>query len=177
MNLVERVKGIILSPRTEWPVIEREPGGVAHLFANYVAILAGIAAVAALIGNLIKGVPLGTALLWAVVSYLMAFVFVYVIAMISNILAPKFAGVPNQDNALKLSVYSATPFWLAGIFAAIPGLAFLGILGLYGFYLLYTGATPLMRVPPEKSVVFTAVVVVCTILAAFVLSFVLWAIF
>ena len=66
MNLVERVKGIILSPRTEWPVIEREPGGVAHLFANYVAILAGIAAVAALIGNLIKGVPLGTALLWAV---------------------------------------------------------------------------------------------------------------
>jgi hypothetical protein len=177
MNLVERVKGIILSPRTEWPVIEREPGGVAHLFPNYVAILAAIPAVAALVGNLIKGAPLGSALLLAVVSYLMAFVFSYLIAMIINILAPRFGGIANQDNALKLSVYSATPFWLAGVFGIIPGLSFLTILGLYGLYLLYAGATPLMRVPPERSIIFTVVVFVCTILAAFVLSFVLWALF
>ena len=42
MNLVERVKAILLQPKSEWPVIEREPGDAGTLFTNYVAILAAI---------------------------------------------------------------------------------------------------------------------------------------
>ncbi len=177
MNLVERVKAIILTPRTEWPVIEREPGDAGYLFTNYVAILAAIPAVAGLIGSVISGLPIGRALIIAVVQYVLAFVFTYLFGLIINVLAPRFDGIANQDNALKLSVYSATPFWLAGIFVLIPALGFLSILGLYGFYLLYVGATPLMRVPPEKSLVFTIVVIVCMFLAAFVLSFLFWGLF
>jgi hypothetical protein len=40
MNLVERIKGILLQPKSEWPVIEREPGDAGYLFPNYVAIVA-----------------------------------------------------------------------------------------------------------------------------------------
>ena len=28
MNLVERIKGILLQPKSEWPAIEGEPGGL-----------------------------------------------------------------------------------------------------------------------------------------------------
>ena len=39
-QLIERVKAILLTPQTEWPVIAREPGDVSVLFTRYVAILA-----------------------------------------------------------------------------------------------------------------------------------------
>ena len=42
MNLVERVKAIIMTPKTEWLAIEGEPGDPQFLFSNYVAILAAI---------------------------------------------------------------------------------------------------------------------------------------
>ena len=37
MNLVERIKAILVSPKTEWQMIAREPGNMGPLFANYVA--------------------------------------------------------------------------------------------------------------------------------------------
>ena len=42
MDLVERAKAIIMTPKTEWLRIATEPGDPAYLFANYVAILAAI---------------------------------------------------------------------------------------------------------------------------------------
>ena len=45
MKLIERVKAILLTPRTEWPVIGEERSTMSDLFVNYVAILAAIPAV------------------------------------------------------------------------------------------------------------------------------------
>jgi hypothetical protein len=56
MNLVARVQAILLNPKSEWPVIEREPGDVSFLFINYVAILAAIPAVCGFVGLSIVGV-------------------------------------------------------------------------------------------------------------------------
>ena len=56
MNLVERVKGILLQPKSEWAAIEREPGNAGYLFPNYVAIVAAIPPVCAFIGTSIIGV-------------------------------------------------------------------------------------------------------------------------
>ena len=55
MNLVERIKGILLQPKSEWPAIEREPGDAGYLFPNYVAIVAAIPAVCTFIGTSIIG--------------------------------------------------------------------------------------------------------------------------
>jgi len=169
MNLVERVKGIILSPKTEWPVIAGEPGDAAYLFRNYVAILAAIPAVCGFIGGVLIGVPVLFALIGAVVQYVLAFVAVYIVALIVNLLAPTFSSQKNFESALKLTVYSYTPVWLAGVFRLIPALSFLGILGLYGLYLLWLGLPPLMKTPPEKTIAYTITVVICAIVVAIVL--------
>jgi len=42
MNLVDRIKNILLQPKSEWAAIEREPGDAGYLFSNYVAIVAAI---------------------------------------------------------------------------------------------------------------------------------------
>jgi hypothetical protein len=176
MNLVERVKGIILSPKTEWPVIAGEPGDTGYLFSNYVAILAAIPAVCGFIGSVIVGAPIVGALLVAVIHYVLAFVNVYIVALIVNLLAPTFNSQKSFASALKVTVYSYTPSWLAGVFLLIPGLRFLTILGLYGLYLLWLGLPPVMKTPPDKAIWYTIVIVVCAIIVAIVLGAVITAI-
>jgi hypothetical protein len=182
MNLFERVKGILLNPRAEWSVIEREQGDVAYLFMNYVAILAAIPAVCGFIGTSLIGislpglgtvrVPIVTGLVGAVVGYLLTFAMVYIVALLADLLAPTFQGQKNSENALKLVVYSYTPAWLAGVFLLIPSLGFLAILGLYGLYLLWIGIPPLMKAPQEKSIVYTLAIIVCAIVIGLIVGLV-----
>jgi len=170
MDLVERVKGILLAPKPEWAKIDGEPGDAQFLFTNYVAILAAIPAVCGFIGSAAFGHGIGAALEVAVIGYVLAFVGVYVMALIIDALAPIFGGVKSQPSALKLAVYSMTPGWLVGVFALVPPLRVLGILGLYGLYLFWVGLPMLMKSPEDKSITYIGAVVVCGIVVWIVLG-------
>jgi hypothetical protein len=180
LDLVERVKAILLTPQTEWPVIEREPGDPPYLFTNYVAILAAIPPVCGFIGMSLIGMTLPvvgtvrvgilTGVASAVIQYLLAFVVVYVLGLVITALAPTFDAQKNEGNALKLAVYSMTPSWLAGVFLLIPALSFLGILGLYGLYLLWVGMPTLTKVPKDKATGYAAAVVVSAIVIFVIIS-------
>jgi hypothetical protein len=173
MNLVDRVKRILLSPRTEWEVIEAEQTTPAALYTGYIAPLAAIGPIAQLIGSTIFGiplplmgtyrVPLGSALTGAIIGYVLTLVGTYVLALIIDALAPTFDGQRNQIQALKVAAYSSTAAWLAGIFALIPLLGFLGLVGLYSLYLLYLGLPVLMKTPRDKALPYTAVVILAAI--------------
>jgi hypothetical protein len=178
MDVVERAKAMVLTPKTEWLKIEPESGDTAFLFTNYVAILAAIPAVCGFIGFSIIGFGpfrLGffSGISGAIVRYLLAFVMVYVLALIVDALAPTFGGQKNQPNALKLAVYSLTPSWLAGVFLLLPGLRWLGILGLYSLYLFWLGVPVLMKAPADKAAPYTAAVVVCGIVLFFLIGAIL----
>jgi hypothetical protein len=170
MNLVERAKAILVTPKTEWQVIAREPGDLGMLFTSYVTILAAIPAICGLVGWVLVGAPLLTGIMITLVRYVLSFVAVYLVALIIDALSPTFEGAKNFDNALKLSVYSATPFWLAGVFLLIPGLGILRILGLYGVYLLWLGIPPLMCAPEEKATAYTGAIVGCLIVIAVIVA-------
>jgi hypothetical protein len=187
MSLIDRVKNIILTPKTEWPVIDREPGDVPYIFTNYVAILAAIPAICGFIGLSIVGIslpgagtvrlPVATGLLSAVVGYLLTFAIVYVVALVVDALAPTFSGRKNFESALKVTAYSYTPSWLCGIFLLIPSLRLLTILGLYGLYLLWLGLPVLMKSPQDKSLPYTAAVVVCALIIQIILGLILSTLF
>ena len=169
MNLVERIKGILLQPKSEWPAIEGEPGDAGYLLSNYVAIVAAIPAVCTFIGTSIIGaggfrLGLGLGIVRAIVVYVLSLVGVFVVAYIIDFLAGTFGARKNFDNAMRVSAYAPTAAWVAGVFNIIPALAFLGILGLYSLYLLYTGIVALMRPPADKAVVYTIAVIVCAII-------------
>jgi hypothetical protein len=172
MKLVQRVEAIVLRPQAEWKLIEREPEGLPDLLLSYVAILAAIPEVARFIGQSFVGgyAPLVPSLVRAVVVYLVTFAMVYIIAGVIDLLAPRFGGKKNFAHAVKLSVYSHTPLWLAGIFLLIPGLNFLLILGVYGVYLLWIGLPLLMQVPKEKALPYAVVVTACALVPAVVLA-------
>ena len=172
MKLVNRVKAILLSPQAEWKVIERERDTLFDLLISYVAILAAIPEIAHFIGQSLIGgyAPIVPSLVRAVVVYFVAFAMVYIIAGVIDLLAPRFGVEKNFPNAVKLSAYSHTPLWLAGIFLLIPGLNFLLILGLYGFYLLWVGLPMLMKVSNDKALPYAAIVTACALIPAIVLT-------
>jgi len=169
VTLTDRVKNILLTPRTEWPAIDAEPAGIGDIYRAYVIPLAAIPAVAGFVGLSVVGlelaelgtvrIPFFPGLMTAILQFGLSLALVYVMGAIINGLAPTFGGTQNTIAAFKVAAYSYTPAWLAGIFSLIPSLAFLGILGLYSLYLLYLGLPALMRTPADKSIVYTAVVV------------------
>jgi Yip1-like protein len=163
MNLVERVKGILLTPKEEWPVIDSETGDANYLFTNYVAILAAIPAVAAFIGYSIAGIGVGRALIFGIFVYVLNCATWYITALVIDGLAPTFGARKNLASALKLSAYAATASWLAGIFQAIPPLSVLSIVGLYSIYLLWLGVPVLMKAPPDRVNTYTAAIVAVVI--------------
>ena len=95
--------------------------------------------------------------------YGLALATTFALALVIDGLAPNFGGQKNQVQALKVAAYSATAGWLAGIFGLIPALAILGLLGLYSLYLLYLGLPILMKVPQDKAMGYSVVVIIVAI--------------
>jgi hypothetical protein len=168
MQLIDRVKAILLTPQTEWPVIAREKAEAPGGFLRYVAVLALIPALARFIGTSLIGwyAPIWSSLAGALVTYLSGFAVVYALALIIDALAPLFGARKDFASALELAVYSCTPVWLAGVFLLVPGLSFLVILGLHGVYLIWTGLPILMRAPADKALPYAAVVAGCALIVA-----------
>jgi hypothetical protein len=178
MNLVERVKGLLIAPTREWTVIRSETHTVLGLYTKYVMILAAIPAICGFIGQSIVGysglgptyrVPMAAGFASLVLSYVLSLGSVYVMALVIDALAPKFAGEQDFMQALKVAAFFPTAAWLAGFFAIVPALAILWLVGtFYSLWLLYTGISQLMEVPEDKSVAYTAVVLLVAIVIMFV---------
>jgi hypothetical protein len=180
MNITERIKGILLRPGDEWRTIAGETTSTADLYRDYIILLAAIGPAASFIGMSVVGVsmpaggayrvPIAAGIMSAIVRYALALVSVYVLAFVVNSLAPTFSGEKNFDQAFKLAAYSFTPGWLASVFALIPVLGFLSIVGLYGLYLIYIGLPILMKSPQEKSTGYTIAIIIAAIVIFFVIG-------
>jgi hypothetical protein len=177
---LERVKRIVLAPKQEWQAIATEATTIPDLYKNYIVILAAIGPVASLIGMSLIGmrvpgmglyrVSIGGAITSAVTHYVLTLAGVYVLAVIIDALAPTFAGKKSLDQAFKVATYSSIPAWLSGVFAIVPPLGILGILGLYSLYVLFLGLPVLMRSPEERSMGYTAAVVVAAVVVFMVIG-------
>jgi hypothetical protein len=170
MNLIERVKNILLKPREEWPKIAAEAATVQSLYVGYIVILAAIGPIAMLVA--FSALGLGFGLSTAVFAYIHSLIGVAILALIVDVLAPSFGGVKDYVAAMKLVAYSFTAVWIAQIALLIPVAGILVVLvGLiYGFYLLFLGVPVLKKSTPDKAVPFTIVVVVSAIVLMYLLG-------
>ena len=127
-KLIARVKAILTTPKTEWPIIAAEPATVADLYKNYIVFLAAVPAICqfikgSLIGYGMFGIqyrtPVGMGIDRHDRRYALTLALVYVVALIVDALAPTFGGQKNQVQALKTVAYAWTASWVAGIGALI----------------------------------------------------------
>lgn len=180
-KIIERIKAILTSPRTEWPVAAAEPANVQGLYAGYIAIVAALPVIAgfikgSLIGSGAFGItvrtPVGMGIVGMLLHYVLALVLVYVVALIVNALAPTFGGQKDMTQALKTVAYAWTASWIAGIGVIVPWLGLLIVLvgGIYSIYLLYLGLPHTMKCPPEKAGGYTAVSVIIAIVLGWIVG-------
>jgi len=183
MKLIERAKNILLTPKTEWDVIAAETTTTKEVVVGYVVPLAVISAIAGFISVALIGSAMGflggtfrMPILWALVLTVYKLVSVvvgaFVLAFIVDALAPTFGGQKSFDNAMKLVAYSYTAGVAGAVLAIIPilGLLLALLLALYCIYLLYLGLPKLMKNPPEKTVAYTAVIIVVAIVVGIIIG-------
>lgn len=176
-GLRERVKRLLLSPRSEWNAIAAEPASAMDVWLGYVIPLALIGPIALAIAQVGFGTSfplvgvvkadLATGVAAALLTFAFTLVQVAVLATVVHAMAPKFGAVPDRLGALKVVAYSMTPVWLAGILYLLPVLAFLTVLaGLYAFLLCLFGLGVVMRCTPQQALGYA--------FSALAIAFVLW---
>jgi len=166
MNLVDRVKGMLVEPRREWPKVAAEPATTQSLYTGWIMILAAIGPLALLLAM--------HSIQFAIAQYVLSLISTFVLALIVDGLAPTFGGSKDFVASLKLVAFSYTAAWLAGVFLLLGWLGYMLSLvaSIYSFYTFVLGAPVLGKSSAEKAVPFTLVVVLCAIVLAFLTSFV-----
>ncbi len=180
MNIVERAKNILLKPKEEWEVIKTEETTVNALFTQYAVILAAIPAVAGFLGYSVFGmnlgfktfrVPIGTSFGWAVITYVLMLVGIYLIGFLIDAFAPTFGSTKNMVQSMKVAVYAYTATWVGGIFYIFPVLSFLVMLAsIYSLILMYMGLKRVKDVPQDKMLGYFITVIIVAIVVYFVIG-------
>ena len=182
-SLVARVQNILLTPKTEWPVIAAEPETTSGLYTRYVLILAALGPIAMFLKGTLIGtstfvgtyrMDMGSGITVLVLSYVLGLAGVYIFALILNALAPTFGGQKDSMQALKAAAYGSTAAWVGALAQLIPwlgGLIWLAA-AIYSVYLLYLGLPHTMKAPADRAAGYTAV----AIIAAIILYWIMFAI-
>lgn len=177
MNLIERAKNIIITPKTEWLVVEAESATPTSLLVSYVLPMAIISSLGVLItGMLYTGTwGIGYFLLRSIISFITVMISFYIATYVVDLLAPNFASEKNINKSAQLVAYSNTPTWIAGLLAFIPMLGFLILFAgwIYSIYLMYLGIGPLKKTPEDKKMIYMIVAFLLMLLIGFVVSYIL----
>ena len=171
-SLASRAKGVMFEPRATFKEVESEFTKPGEIWGKYVIPLALIGPVMGALSRFVFGRRLGGAtlgepvtlvgaLMWGAVAFLIALAAIFILTQIISQLAPQFGGQKNDVQALKVAAYASTPALIAGIFN-IHGVFYVVtiLVSIYSLYLLYLGLPILMKVPKDRAMGYTAVVII-----------------
>lgn len=180
MNIIERVKNILLTPKTEWEVINGETATPQSLLIGYVLPLAIVAAAGSLLKGLLFAGTFGLKyfILTAVIAFIASVISYYITVIIVDMLAPSFASEKDMGKSAQLVAYSGTPSYVGALLSFIPIVGWLIALAAwaYGVYLMYLGIGPLKKTPEDKKVVYMIVAFLIMIVLYFIIVAILGAI-
>ncbi|HJS43288.1 MAG TPA: Yip1 family protein [Gemmatimonadales bacterium] len=180
--MTSRARGVLFEPRSTFKEVESEFTKPGPIWGKYILPLAAIGPLTGAIGRLVFGqriggtsltnpVALTEAATYFAISLALMLVSVFVLAQIISLLAPGFGGQKNDVQALKVAALASTPAWLAGFFNIHGRFLIIGVLiSLYGVYLLYVGLPTVMKVPKDRAMGYTAVVIIAAVVIFLITS-------
>lgn len=183
MNVIDRAKNILITPKNEWGVIDKEETSVSTILTSYVLPMLSVGAVATFIGQGLIGKSLGpwggstasvkAGLIGALLYVILTVITVYIVAAAIDALAQTFQSEKNWKKSFQLAAYSLTAAYVGAIFFLFPALNILAILcTVYSIYPLYTGIPVMKKTALDKQVAYLAVVILITIVASILVGLV-----
>jgi hypothetical protein len=179
---VSRARAVLFEPRATFKEVDSEFTKPGAIWGRYILPLALLGPLAGAVGRFIFGkriagtslpesVSISGTVTWFVIALVLQLAAVFALTQIVSLLAPGFGGQKNDVQALKVAAYASTPMWVAGIFNLHGRFLMVGIIvSLYSLYLLYVGLPTLMKVPQDRSMGYTAVVIIAAIVIFLLVS-------
>jgi len=181
-GLLIRVRNVLIRPGAEWHVIKDEPATYQGIILRYVCMIAAVPPAAAVVGRIVFDafIPGGSSatllkplfaanLLWYCMSILNVVITGSIITAVTAHADSRWSGL----RGIKISAYSFTPLFAAGLLAVIPYMAWsVNVAILYGFYILYRGirifsALSAWRAAWYAGVSFTAAAIIVGVMNLF----------
>lgn len=178
MTIVDRIKNIMLTPKSEWQVIHSEGLGIQDIYLQYFVLVAALPAA----GQLLSMGRFGnfhSALRMAIITYVATLVGTYVSALVIEYLAENFSSTRDRPNAFRLIAYGTTPTLIAGTLVFLPNIGVLASLAgvIYTIYLFYLGLPILMGTPEDKVLQYMAVAFVAVVVSYSLIGWILASFF
>jgi Yip1 domain len=181
MNLIERVKNILVKPKEEWLVINTESHSGLSLIMSYLLPLAILSAAATFVGYafLSRFGSIKIGLIYGLIALAQTVLAVYITPFVTDALAPSFGSEKSLNKSTQLIVYAATPVYIGGLLNLIPGIGWLGLLagGIYSIYLLYLGLPVLKKTPEDKVPVYLIIIILVLAVIYWLIGYILLRIF
>lgn len=179
MNLFNRVKSILLTPKTEWEVIAGESQSMQSVIMSYIVPLSLIGSVATFIGYsffwIFASIEWG--LLYAISVLITNILSVLVATFVVDALAPSFGSEKNINKSAQLVGYCYTAALVGVMLNIVPVLGIVGsLLGLYGIYIWYLGLGPMKKTPEDKKAGYLIVSILVLIVVWYVIRLILFKI-
>jgi hypothetical protein len=178
MLLFNRVKNLLMSPKTEWIAISGESLSGIPLIFSYLLPLAIAAALATFLGFTFRaaayfGMRFG--IMVAIMLLIRMIIGVYIDALVTDALAPSFASEKNMNKSIQLVVYAATPIYLGSLLNLIPAIGWLGsIAGLiYAVYLFFLGIPILKKTPDDKVPIYLIAIIGVVLVVNWILEMIM----
>jgi hypothetical protein len=178
--IISRAKNLILSPASEWEVIKTEAKPSNDILVNYAIPFVVLVGVCKIVGSLLFHMSyfnLTSSFLSAIIAIVVPLGTLYFSAWIISELAGSFGSQKNFDAAFRLTAYAFTASYIASAAAGLIPLigisTIFSLCGLYSFYILYTGFTPMMATPEDKKAGYFLISLLVIIVAMVIFSMVL----
>lgn len=188
---LQHLMGVLYHPKKEWRAIESEHYTATHIFLAQISILALIPAVSLFIGTTQIGwsisggdyvkLSVSSALPAAIAFYFAMWIGVGFIAWTIHWMEKTYGGKVGIDECVALTVFTATPLFLAGLSGLYPVLWFNVIVGLiavcYSVYLLYSGVPEIMHIPEDRAFFFSTSILtvgLCVLVGMIATAVIVW---
>lgn len=174
--ILNRCKGILLNPATEFNTIKNEELSIPAINKFIVIPFAILIAIATMAESIISNLPSSVMSLIfifidGIITYLLILSYAYLSGKVIVLLAKNMENTSNSREIYSLAVYSQIPFLiLLTLIKLFPSLVFLIVLGLYSALIFHTGTGLLTRLDFQKRIQFMILSVLIMIISFITLS-------
>lgn len=159
-RLFRRLVMVLLRPSRFWAELQTEELTIKEMLFPHVALLLVVRGVAGLVGDLMGGVGVGSAVLGLLSSMLGWFGLIWLLAIAASTLAGVGGGRLSPLHGLRLSAYGLTPLFVAGVLAAVPLRQVAPVAELvampWAFYVMAHGVVPCLGVKDKRAITLIA---------------------
>ncbi len=161
LRIVQRVIDLMTSPRDTWYHIQQEREEGKTLILRYASALAAVYTLCAFVGKIIFLPGFSFHFFYSLLALGIMIGALFLLGVLTNLLAPSFGTIRDEEAAFRLIAYASTGIWIVGILTIIPRLYPFAVVGGYALtaFLFFEGCQVVMGTPREKAWQFTLVTV------------------